>query len=150
MSFYVRSSSSFRPSGSQQQCNSGSQQQYNSGSEQSDQIMNILNAILEKQRTLEQSFQRMLNSSVQLTPRLQQTTPNFTYEMFTDYLITRLAPQLEERARSLAPVLLELRYFYSIIITPINDRIRLTYTLDLFVRWLKTTMGFLASSISVS
>jgi len=125
MSFYVRSSSSFRPSGSQQQCNSGSQQQYNSGShqqynsgsqqqynsgsEQSDQIMNILNAILEKQRTLEQSFQRMLNSSVQLTPRLQQTTPNFTYEVFTDYLITRLAPQLEERARS-APVLLELRY----------------------------------------
>jgi hypothetical protein len=122
MSFYVRSSSSFRPSGSQQQYNSGSQQQYNSGvqqynsgSEQSDQIMNILNAILEKQRTLEQSFQRMLNSSVQLIPRLQQTTPNFTYEMFTDYLITRLAPQLEERARS-APVLLELRYLLSIVI----------------------------------
>jgi len=136
MSFYVRSSSSFRPSGSQQQYNSGSQQQYNSGSqqqynsgsqqqynsgsEQSDQIMNILNAILEKQRTLEQSFQRMLNSSVQLTPRLQQTTPNFTYEMFTDYLTTRLAPQLEERARS-APVLLELRYLLSIVITHIID-----------------------------
>ena len=62
--------------------------------------------------------------------------------MFNGYLTDRLAPLLEERARSLAPVLLELRYFYSIIITPINDRIRLTYTLDLFVRWLKTTMEF--------
>ena len=78
--------------------------------------MNILNAILKKQHTLEQSFQRMLNSGVQVTPRLQQTTPNFTYEMFTDYLTTRLAPQLEERARS-APVLLELRYLLSIVIT---------------------------------
>ena len=40
--------------------------------------------------------------------------------MFTDYLITRLAPQLEERARS-APVLLELRYLLSIVITHIMD-----------------------------
>jgi hypothetical protein len=135
MAFHVRSSSSFRPSGSQQQynsesqhqCNSGSQQQYNSGSQQQynngvqpDQIMNILNAILEKQRTLEQSIQRMLNSGVHLTPRQQQTTTNFTYEMFTDYLTSRLAPQLEERARS-APVLLELRYLLRIVITHIID-----------------------------
>jgi hypothetical protein len=81
MAIHIRSSSSFRPSGSQQQCNSGSQQQYNSISQQqynsgvqqqynrnpinsgvqqqqSDQIMNILNAILEKHS----KFRRATNS----------------------------------------------------------------------------------------
>jgi hypothetical protein len=62
----------------------------------------------------------MLNSGVHLTPRQQQITTNFPYEMFTDYLTTRLAPQLEERARS-APVLLELGYLLSIVITHIID-----------------------------
>ena len=117
--------------------------------------MNALNAIRHAQEAMvpaivnsfEQALQRVLQS-VHTTPRQQHL--NFTSEMFNGYLTDRLAPLLEERARSLAPVLLELRYFYSIIITPINDRIRLTCTLDLFVRWLKTTMEFLASSISVS
>ena len=137
---------------SQQGRLSGSQQ-YNT--QQPDQIMNALNAIRQAQEAMvpaivnsfEQALQRVLQS-VHTTPRQQHL--NFTSEMFNGYLRDRLAPLLEERARSLAPVLLELRYFYIIIITPINDRIRLTYTLDLFVRWLKTTMGFLASSISVS
>jgi hypothetical protein len=137
---------------SQQGRLSGSQQ-YNT--QQPDQVMNALNAIRHAQEAMvpaivnsfEQALQRVLQS-VHTTPRQQHL--NFTSEMFNGYLTDRLAPLLEERARSLAPVLLELRYFYSIIITPINDRIRLTCTLDLFVRWLKTTMEFLASSISVS
>jgi hypothetical protein len=137
---------------SQQGRLSGSQQ-YNT--QQPDQVMNALNAIRHAQEAMvpaivnsfEQALQRVLQS-VHTTPRQQHL--NFTSEMFNGYLTDRLAPLLEERARSLAPVLLELRYFYSIIITPINDRIRLTCTLDLFVRWRKTTMEFLASSISVS
>ena len=134
---------------SQQGRLSGSQQ-YNT--QQPDQVMNALNAIRHAQEAMVpaivNSFEQALQRVVHTTPRQQHL--NFTSEMFNGYLTDRLAPLLEERARSLAPVLLELRYFYSIIITPINDRIRLTYTLDLFVRWLKTTMEFLASSISVS
>ena len=88
--------------------------------------MNALNAIRQAHEALvpaivnsfQQALQRVLQS-VHRTPRQQHL--NFTSEMFNGYLRYRLSP------------LLELRYFYSIIITRINDRIRLTYTLDLFV-----------------
>ena len=112
MAYTIRtSSSSSRPSGSQQQYNSGSQQQYNSGFQQSDQIMGVLNAILHAQEAMIPAIERIL--SAHGTPRQQQTLhkqQHFTYEMFTDYLTNQLGPQLEDRARLEAPVLLELRY----------------------------------------
>ena len=147
---------------SQQGRSSGSQQQNNI--QQPDQIMIALNGIRQAQeamrndlngiRQAQEAMRNDLNEersiqSLHRTPRQQHVNLNFTYEMFNHYLTERLAPQLEERARSLAPVLLELRYFFSIVITPINDHMKLTYPLDLFVRWLKITMGFLAFSISV-
>ena len=101
------SSSSSRPSGSQQQYNNGSQQQYNSGSQQLDQIMDALNAILHAQEAIIPAIERI--PSVHGTPRQQQTLHkqlHFTYETFTDYLTNRLATQLEERARLEAPILL--------------------------------------------
>ena len=127
---------------SQQGRSSGSQQQNNI--QQPDQIMNALNGIRQAQEAMLPAIQ-----SLHRTPRQQHVNLNFTYEMFNHYLTERLAPQLEERARSHAPFLLELRYCFSIVITPINDHMKLTYPLDLFVRWLKITMGFLAFSISV-
>ena len=141
---------------SQQGRSSGSQQQNNI--QQPDQIMIALNGIRQAQEAMRndlngirQAQEAMLPAiqSLHRTPRQQHVNLNFTYEMFNHYLTERLAPQLEERARSHAPFLLELRYFFSIVITPINDHMKLTYPLDLFVRWLKITMGFLAFSISV-
>ncbi len=92
--------------------------------------MNALNAIRQAYEAL---VPAIVNSFEQALQRVLQSVHNFTSEMLNGYLRYRLSPLLEERARSLAPVLLELRYFYSIIITRINDRIRLTYTLDVFV-----------------
>jgi hypothetical protein len=120
--------------------------------------MNALNGIRQALDGIRQAQEAMLPAIINSfehalhqhrTPRQQHVNLNFTSEMFNQYLTERLAPQLEERARSHAPFLLELRYFFSIIITPINDHMKLTYPLDLFVRWLKITMGFLAFSISV-
>ncbi len=141
---------------SQQGRSSGSQQQNNI--QQPDQIMNALNgirqaleAMMNDLNGIRQAQEAMLPAiqSLHRTPRQQHVNLNFTSEMFNQYLTERLAPLLEERARSHAPFLLELRYFFSIVITPINDHMKLTYPLDLFVRWLKITMGFLAFSISV-
>jgi len=133
---------------SQQGRSSGSQQQNNI--QQPDQIMIALNGIRQAQEAMRNDLNEERSiQSLHRTPRQQHVNPNFTYEMFNHYLTERLAPQLEERARSHAPFLLELRYFFSIVITPINDHMKLTYPLDLFVRWLKITMGFLAFSISV-
>jgi hypothetical protein len=74
---HFRSSSSLRPSGSQQQYYSGFQQQFNGGSQQSDQIMNALNAILHAQEAMvpaiERALQRIL--SVYGTPKQYQTEP---------------------------------------------------------------------------
>ena len=126
----------------------------NSGSQQSDQIMNALNAILHVQEAMvpaiEHTLQRFL--SVHGTPRQQQTLHKqqpFTYETYTYYLTNRLVPLLEERARLEAPVLLELRYLLNVVSTHIVN-IKLKYPLDLCVRRLKTMMGLLTSSISVS
>ena len=139
---------------SQQGRSSGSQQQNNI--QQPDQIMNALNGIRQALDGIRQAQEAMLPAIINSfehalhlhrTPRQQHVNLNFTSEMFNQYLRERLALQLEERARSLAPVLLELRYFFSFVITPINDHMKLTYPLDLFVRWLKITMGFLAFSI---
>jgi len=102
---------------SQQGRLSGSQQ-YNT--EQPDQIMNALNAIRQAQEAMvpaivnsfEQALQRVLQS-VHTTPRQQHL--NFRSEIFNGYLRYRLAPLLEERARSLAQVLLELRYFSALL-----------------------------------
>ena len=133
---------------SQQGRSSGSQQQNNI--QQPDQIMIALNGIRQAQEAMRNDLNEERSiQSLHRTPRQQHVNLNFTYEMFNHYLTERLAPQLEERARSHAPFLLELRYFFSIVITPINDHMKLTYPLDLFVRWLKITMGFLAFSISV-
>ena len=112
------------------------------GSQQYVQIMNILNAMLHTQEAMatkltaiEQTLQHI--QGVHETTTQLPTTPYFTYEMFTDYLTTRLAFQLEERTR-LAPILLEFRYccyhlYLSIIITYIIN-VKLTYYVDLFVR----------------
>ncbi len=133
---------------SQQGRSSGSQQQNNI--QQPDQIMIALNGIRQAQEAMRNDLNEERSiQSLHRTPRQQHVNLNFTYEMFNHYLTERLATQLEERARSHAPFLLELRYFFSIVITPINDHMKLTYPLDLFVRWLKITMGFLAFSISV-
>ena len=133
---------------SQQGRSSGSQQQNNI--QQPDQIMIALNGIRQAQEAMRNDLNEERSiQSLHRTPRQQHVNLNFTYEMFNHYLTERLAPQLEERARSHAPFLLELRYFFSIVITPINDHMKLTYPLDVFVRWLKITMGFLAFSISV-
>jgi hypothetical protein len=100
--------------------------------------MNTLNAILHTQEAMatkltaiEQTLQH-IQGVHGTTRQLLETTPYFTYEMFTDYLTTKLACQLEEKTR-LAPILLELRYLLSIVITYIIN-VKLTYSLDLFVR----------------
>ena len=124
---------------SQQARPSGSQQNYYT--HQPDELLNALDGIRQAQEAMvpaiinsfEQALQRVLQN-VHTTPRQQYTHLSFTSEMFSEYLTERLAPQLEERARSQAPSLLELRYFFSIVIIPINDHITLTYPLDLFVR----------------
>jgi len=111
------------------------------GSQQYVQIMNTLNAMLyiqevmtTKLTAIEQTLQH-IQGVHGITTQLS-TTPYFTYEMFTDYLTTRLAFQLEERTR-LAPILLEFRYCYHLYVSIVINyiiNVKLIYYVDLFVR----------------
>lgn len=65
--------------------------------------MNALNAIFHTQEAMatklaaiKQTLRRILGVHGNFR---QLTTPNSTYEMFSDYLITRLVLQLEERLK---------------------------------------------------
>jgi len=111
------------------------------GSQQYVQIMNTLNAMLyiqevmtTKLTAIEQTLQH-IQGVYGITTQLPTTT-YFTYEMFTDYLTTRLAFQLEERTR-LAPILLEFRYCYHLYVSIVINyiiNVKLIYYVDLFVR----------------
>ena len=113
------------------------------GSQQYVQIMNTLNAMLHTQEALatkliaiEQTLQHIQGVYGITTTQLQTTPYYFTYEMFTDYLTTRLAFQLEERTR-LAPILLEFRYCYHLYVSIVINyiiNVKLIYYVDLFVR----------------